>query len=160
MTRKERNIRITREFEAEHGRIPFNLHEVYSWAVEKNLWYAPIDLAEKKFVAEMADALRDEYITTDDGEKVRYYYAVTHGSRGTLWGNLDTAPRDHIDTSLKQRRRQSLGDCRQMKRDMDFVNRKRFTTNPIQMSFNFDADLAEEAALKEMRLRRMKQAAA
>jgi hypothetical protein len=72
MTRKERNIRITREFEAEHDRIPFNLHEVYAWAVAKNLWYAPIDLAEKKFVAEMADALRDEYITTDDGEKVRY----------------------------------------------------------------------------------------
>lgn len=158
MTRKDRNIRITREFELEHGRIPFNLHEVYAWAVNKKLWYAPIDLAEKKFVAEMADALREEYITTDDGDKVRYYYAVTHGRQGTLWGNLDTAPRTHIDLSLKQRRRQSLADCRQMKTDMDYVNQKRFTSSPIQLSFNFDADLAEEAAYKLMKAAKRKAA--
>ena len=158
MTRKERNLRIAREFEAEHRRLPFSLHEVYAWAVAKNLWYAPIDLAEKKFVAEMADTLREEYITTEDGEKVHYYYAVTKGRQGSLWANLDTAPRDHIDTSLKQRRRQSLGDCRQMKTDMDYVNRKRFSTQPIQMSFNFDADLAEEAAYKQMILNRGKAA--
>lgn len=160
MSRKEWNIRITRDFEEEHGRIPFNLHEVYAWAVSKGLWQAPNDLAEKKFITEMADALREEFVTTTDGEKVRYYYAVTHGRQGTLWGNLHTAPRDHIATSLKQRRRQSLGDCRQMKRDMDFVNKERFTSDPIQLSFNFDADLAEEAAVKEMRLLRMKKAAA
>lgn len=160
MTRKERNIRIVRGFEEEHGRLPFNLHEVYAWAVGKDMWFAPTDLAERKFVNEIADALREEYITTEDGEKVRYYYAVTRGNQGTLWGNLDTAPRGHINVSLKQRRRQSLGDCRQMKRDMDYVNKKRFETDPIQLSFNFDADLAEEAAYKRILMEKKKMATA
>lgn len=150
MTRKERNIKIVRQFEQEHQRLPFNLHEVYAWAVNQNMWYAPIDLAEKKFIQEIADSLRQEYITTEDGEKVHYYYAVTKGSQGTLWANLHSAPREHIVTNLKQKRRQSLGDCRQMKKDMDYANKIRFSANPIQMSFNFDADLAEEAAYKEL----------
>jgi hypothetical protein len=151
MSRKEQDMKIVRDFEITHQREPFDLHEVYHWAKSNNLWYAPKDLEEKKFVEEFAQVLREEYITADDGSKVRYYYAVTQGRQGSLWGNWETASREHIAESLKQKRHQSLADCRQTKNDMDFVNRKRFQVNPIQMSFNFDADLAEEEAYKEMK---------
>lgn len=158
MSRKEQDLKIVRQFEQIHQRKPFDLHEIYYWAKSMGLWFAPKDLEEKKFVEELAQVLREEYITADDGSKVRYYYAVTKGRQGALWGNLDTASRDHIGESLKQKRDQSLADCRQTKNDMDYVNRKRFQGNPIQMSFNFDLDLAEEEAYREMQAKKKKAA--
>ena len=151
MTRKERIIKNIQQFEEEHQRKPFDLHEVYAWAKENGLWAPPIDLAERKFVEEASSALREEYITAENGDKVRYYHAVTRGRQGSLWANLDTGPKDHLFEGFKQRRKQSLGDCRQLKADIDHCNRKRFVESPIQMSFNFDADLAEEEAYKKMK---------
>ena len=160
MTRKERNLSNIRKFELEHQRKPFDLHEVFTWAVENKLWAAPPDLLERKFMEEVSGDLREEYITDENGEQIRLYHAVTRGRQGSLWGNLHTAPKDHLYEAFMQRRRQSLGDCRQLKTDVDYCNRQRFSDTPIQMGFNFDADLAEEAAVKEMRLQRMKKAAA
>lgn len=156
MSRKEHDLKIVRQFEQIHQRKPFDLHEVYQWAKSMQLWYPPRDFEEKKFVEELAQVLREEYITADDGSKVRYYYAVSKGRQGSLWGNLDTASRDHIGESLKQKRDQSLADCRQTKNDMDYVNRKRFIGNPIQMSFNFDRDLAEEEIYRQMQMDKKK----
>jgi hypothetical protein len=150
-SRKEHNVKIVKQFEREHQRKPFDLHEVYSWATAKGLWFPPHDLAERKFVEEVASALREEYITGDDGNRVRYYHAVTQGRQGTLWANVDTGPKDHLLEGYKQRRQQSLGDCRQLKIDVDYANKKRFQDEPILMSFNFDLDLAEEEAYKEMK---------
>ena len=76
MSRKEQDLQIIKRFEAEHKRKPFDLHEVYHWAKANDLWYAPTDLEEKKFVQEFGKVLREEYITAEDGTKVRYYYAV------------------------------------------------------------------------------------
>jgi len=153
MSRKEYDIKLIKRFEAEHARKPFDLHEVYFWAKANNLWYAPKDLEEKKFIEEMAQALREEYITTEEGERVRAYHAITKvkdGRQQTLWANMFDAPRDHIEEAFQQRRRGSLGDCRQLKADIDYLNKKRFQESPIQMSFNFDLDLAEEEAFKEL----------
>lgn len=150
MTRKERNIKNIQQFESEHQRKPFDLHEVFTWAVANRLWAPPLDLAERKFMEEVSSDLREEYITDEIGDQVRYYHAVTRGREGSLWGNLDTAPKDHLYEAFMQRRRQSLGDCRQLKTDVDYCNRKRFSDTPMQMSFNFDADLAEEDAVKQM----------
>lgn len=158
MTRKERNVLTVKRFEMEHNRKPFDLHEVYFWAIENKLWYPPLDLAEKKFIEEVSGDLRDEFITTDDGTRVRYYYAVTRGRQGALWGNLDTAPKDHLFENFTQRRRGSLADCRQLKNDIDYCNIKRFQDRPIQMSFNFDLDLAEEEAVRKMQADKKKAA--
>lgn len=153
--RKEHNQKIARQFEQTHQRKPFDLHEVYQWAKNNNLWYPPKDYEEKKFVEEMADSLRDVYITADDGGRVRWYHARTgknkDGRQQTFWANLFDAPLEHLEEAFQQRRRGSLGDCRQLKTDVDYCNKKRFQDNPIQISFNFDLDLAEEEAFKQMR---------
>jgi hypothetical protein len=153
MSRKERNLTTVERFEREHARAPFDLHEVYRFAKANDLWEEPKDLAEKMFIKEVAKDLREEYIDTDDGSRVRKYHAVIkgEGAQRTLWANIFTAPKQHLEEGFGQRRQQSLGDTRQLKADMDFVNKKRFKKDPIAMSFNFDEDLAEEEALKEMR---------
>lgn len=155
MTRKERNLEIVRRFEKEHQRKPFDLHEVYRFARKHNLWPEPHDLAERKFIDEVAKDLREVYIDNGEGDRVRYYHAVVkgNGAQGTLWGNVWDLPQEHLETGFSQRRGQSLGDCRQLKLDIEFVNKVRFSARPIVMSFNFDEDLAEEDALKELRKR-------
>lgn len=152
-SRKERNLTLVKQFEREHDREPFDLHEVYRWANAKGLWEAPKDLAEKMFIKEVAQDLREVYIDTDDGSRVREYHAVIkgEGAQRTLWANIFTAPKKHLEEGFGQRRQQSLGDARQLKADIDYVNKKRFKKDPITMSFNFDEDLAEEEALKELR---------
>lgn len=154
MTRKARNIATVRQFEREHERKPFDLLEVYAWAITKNLWTPPLDLAERRFVDEVSSDLREEYITDEFGNRVRYYHAVTRGRQGSLWANLDTGTKDHLVEGFQQRRRDGLGGCRQLKFDIDYCNRNRFADDPIQMSFNFDADLAEEEAYRKMKARR------
>jgi hypothetical protein len=158
MTRKERNLAIVKQFESEHSRLPFDLHEVYSWASTSGLWYPPLDLAERRFVDEVSSVLREEYITADDGTRVRYYHAVTRGRQGALWANLDTGSKEHLFEGFSQRRTQSLGDCRQLKNDIDYCNRKRFSDAPMQISFNFDADLEEEEAYRLMKRAKRKAA--
>lgn len=154
--RKEHNQKIAKQFEQIHQRKPFDLHEVYYWAKEMKLWFPEQDFEEKMFVDEMAEALRDVYVTADDGvSKVRYYHARTgknkDGKQQVFWANMFDAPYEHLEEAFQQRRRQSLGDCRQLKTDIDYCNKKRFSDKPIQMSFNFDEDLAEEEALKEIK---------
>lgn len=162
MSRKEHNRQLVKRFEKEHKRPAFDLHEVYRWAKKNKLWEASKDLEEKKFIEELARDLRE--VTIDDGEggRIRYYYAVIkgNGAQGALWGNIWDFPRPHLEKGLQQQRQQSLGDCRHTKAAMDFVNKHRFSDNPIAMSFNFDEDLAEEEALKQMRKEKKKKGAA
>jgi hypothetical protein len=162
MSRKEQNLKIVRQFEVEHKRKPFELHEVYRWAKKKGLWEAPKDLEEKKFVDEVSKDLRE--VTIDDGEggRVRYYHAVIkgNGAQGVLWGNVWDLPREKLEQGLAQRRQGSLADCRKTKADMEFINKNRFPNNPIVMSFNFDEDFAEEEALKQMQKNKKKKGAA
>ncbi len=160
--RKEHNQKIASQFEQTHQRKPFDLHEVYRWAKDNKLWFPEKDFEEKKFVEEMADALSDVYITADDGSRVRLYHARKgknkDGRQQVFWANMFDAPLEHLEEAFQQRRRSSLGDCRQLKSDVDYCNKKRFQDNPIQISFNFDLDLAEEEALKQMQAQ-MKKAA-
>ena len=154
MSRKDNNRKLIRRFELGHQRKPFDLHEVYHWAKGNNLWYAPSDLEEKKFVDEVSRDLREVFMTTPDGERVRMYHAAIRGdgAQGTLWANIFDAPKEHLERGFANRRQQSLADCRQLKTDLDYCNRTRFQIDPIQMSFNFDEDLAEEDAYKRMKL--------
>ena len=50
-------------------------------------------------------------------------------------------------TAFQQRRQQILGDCRQLKIDVDSYNENRWPDEPIQMIFDFTLDLAELEAV-------------
>jgi len=50
--------------------------------------------------------------------------------------------------AFAQRRKQIVGDCHQLKVDVDYYNATRPQEQPIQMVFNFSEDLAEIEALE------------
>jgi hypothetical protein len=161
MSRKEQILKYTKEFEQQHKRQPFDVNEVADWLMQNDYWKPLKDFARRKCVEEVKDVLREQYITAEDGSRVRLYHSATTEKDGRqlhLWANMFDAPREHLEVGFQERRRQSLGDARQLKSDMDYVNQKRFQENPIQMSFNFDEDLAEEEAFKEMNKKKKKAA--
>jgi hypothetical protein len=94
--------------------------------------------------------MRDEYITDPQGRRVRAKHAARvkrHGEQTTIWDDVRTATREHMEVALKQRRKQIVGDCRQLKTDADSFNQNRSPENPIQVVFDFTQDLAEFDAL-------------
>ena len=94
--------------------------------------------------------MREEYITDAMGRRVRVKHPATvrRGSEQlVLWDDLRTATREHMKLSFQQRRQQIVGDCRQLKIDIDSYNDRYASIEPIQMIFDFTRDLAEiEAA--------------
>jgi hypothetical protein len=56
------------------------------------------------------------------------------------------ATRKHMETAFQQRRQSIVGDCKQLKNDLDSYNENFNTATPIQIIFDFTDDL-EEAAL-------------
>lgn len=89
-------------------------------------------------------------MTDKKGRRVRVLHpapTLLDGNREMLWDDIRTAPRDHMQVSFQHRRQGVVGDCRQMKTDVDSYNEAHPDAEPIQIVFDFTMDLAElEAA--------------
>lgn len=127
---------------------PATTHAMAQWAIDNQLW-APKPSA---FVDQCADqlsrAMREEYITDAQGRRVRAKHAATvtqGGAQLVLWADMRTAPHQHMSLAFQQRRHQIVGDCRQLKMDVDSYNDNRLPVQPIQMIFDFTFDLEELA---------------
>jgi len=48
-----------------------------------------------------------------------------------------------MEVAVANRRNQILGECRQLKTDVDSYNDRRCADNPIQVAFDFTVDLEE-----------------
>ena len=91
--------------------------------------------------------MREEYITDPQGRTVRAKHVACY-EQVPLWGDIRTAPREHMEMAFQQRRQQIVGDCRQLKVDVDSYNQNYNNGElPIQMIFDFTLDLEELEAL-------------
>ena len=129
---------------------PASSRAIADWAMQEGLWELPVSAALAKCTEDISRAMREEYMTDSKGRKVRVKHPVTttvHGAQMVLWDDMRTAPRTHMKMSFQQRRQQIVGDCRQLKTDVDSYNDLNSGEEPIQMVFDFTMDLAElEAA--------------
>ena len=60
-----------------------------------------------------------------------------------LWDDIRTASREHMQIAFQQRRQQIVGDCHQLKLDIDSYNENKNEGRPIKMVFDFTDDLSE-----------------
>jgi hypothetical protein len=58
-------------------------------------------------------------------------------------GNLDTAPREHMELAFAQRRQQIVGDCIQLSIDVDVYNGRNADKEPKQIVLDFEDDVNE-----------------
>jgi hypothetical protein len=103
-------------------------------------------------VDQLADAMREEFYTDPQGRRVRAKHAarVRIGNKQQyLWDDIRTAEHGHMQIATQQRRQQIVGDCVQLKRDVDSYNENRQPPAPIQIELDFTADVAEVEALRE-----------
>ena len=101
----------------------------------------------RRCAEELSDAMREEYITDPQGRRVRSKHVARYGEGSDRFHCGQTSElraREHMEVAFQQRRQQILGDCRQLKRDVDSYNDNYNKGEPLQMVFNFTDDLAED----------------
>ena len=129
---------------------PATTRQIAAWAINQNLWKPqPSDLVDQCAVV-LARAMREDYIVDPQGRTVRAKHVARterEGKQLMLWADIRTAPREHMAIAFQQRRQQIVGDCRQLKADLDSYNDNRSPLRPIQMSFDFTVDLEELEAV-------------
>lgn len=123
---------------------------IAEWAMGRGLWVLPKSAALAKCAEDISRAMREEYMTDAKGRRVRVKHPATVkmlGGQMVLWDDMRTASPQHMRISFQQRRQQIVGDCRQLKIDVESYNDLKPDRPSIQMIFDFTMDLAElEAA--------------
>ena len=105
-------------------------HEVAAWALHNGLHKPNVRTIIDAIAADIAQVFREEYRTDKHGRRYRAKHAATHkkGNKTlSLWADLDdpNVPHGHFVRSFGQRRQQIVGDCLQLKTDVDVYNDKR-----------------------------------
>ncbi|MBI4276968.1 MAG: hypothetical protein HY660_00805 [Armatimonadetes bacterium] len=135
---------------------PATARQIAEWAIRNKLW-APRPASIIEQCAELLSrAMREEYITDPQGRTVRAKHVVPmekNDEQLRLWADIRTATRDHMEIAFAQRRQQIVGDCRQLKVDVDSYNQNANPDRdrPIQIEFDFTYDLQEIEALAAVR---------
>ncbi|MFH1747711.1 MAG: hypothetical protein ABIG44_11805 [Planctomycetota bacterium] len=125
---------------------PATAREVAAWAIRERLWEPSDSALIDQCADHLARAMREEYITDPQGRAVRVKHAARLARQGrqlNLWADIRSASREHMEITFQQRRHQIVGDCRQLKIDVDSYNDNNNNGAPIQMVFDFTLDLEE-----------------
>lgn len=130
---------------------PATKHEIADWAIITGRWRMPAAAVRRRCADDIADAMREEYMTDSKGRRVRLLHPAPSmlGDREMRWDDIRTAPRPHMQLSFHHRRQGVVSDCRQMKTDCDSYNDAHPDEEPIQIVFDFTMDLAELEAADE-----------
>jgi hypothetical protein len=123
-------------------------HAVAEWAYQRGLHKPSVRTVVDAIASDIAQYFREEYRTSEDGQRYRAKHAVRfkQGDRTmSLWADMDDgkAPQDHFVRSFAQRRQQIVGDCYQLKTDVDVYNMKDPSQKPIQVPLDFALDVEE-----------------
>ena len=123
-------------------------HDLAGWALANGL-YRPNRQDEIKLVAEaFSRHFREEMRTSEDGKRYRAKHAVKekrNGRQMSLWADMDdpNVPLAHFDKAFTQRRQQIVGDCFQLKTDVDVCNEEKGSNIPLLLDFTDDVAEAE-----------------
>ena len=137
---------IVRKYQRAGERWPASAKDIAQWAIGKKLWAPQPATVVSQCADQLARAMRDEYFTDPQGRRVRAKHAATYQEEHeqyVLWDDIRTAKPRHMELAFQQRRQQILGDCKQLKSDVDSYNENRRPTQCIQMVFDFTLDLEE-----------------
>jgi hypothetical protein len=144
--RAEQLQKVFRLYEEAHEHVPASAREACEWGVNSGLLELPKIDRYDLLANEMARALREQYETDAKGRRYRINHAVRvtrHGVQMTFWAVMGFAPRRHMHMAFTQRRNQIVGDCLQLKTDVDVYNDANEDEAPIQLILDFTDDVAE-----------------
>lgn len=155
MSYAEQMQNIWKQYEDAGMRVPATKSEVAAWAISHNLWEPKRSDIIAQCADDLAKALREEYRTDKKGRRYRAKHVIKvreEGKQLFLWADIDTAPREHMVKAFAQRRKQIVGDCHQLKTDVDYYNDSGKSEEPIQMVLDFTYDVEELQHLEQQQL--------
>jgi len=144
------------EFCEATGKRTASTRDMAKWAITNRKWQRHEEAALKQCAEDFAMALREHYEDDPSGRRVRMNHAarVKLGSRFvTLWGDMRKATHDFIETAFRQRRNQVIGDCYQLKQDVDSYNEFYNKGEQIALPLDFGPDVAEAEQMAKDRRR-------
>jgi hypothetical protein len=145
---------LAEEFYKTTGRIAASTKEMARWAISTGKWQRHEEAALQQCAEDFAQALRENYETDPQGRRVRTKHAAKvrrGGKYVTVWADWQLADRDFIETALKQRRNQIVGDCFQMKMDGDSYNENHNKGAEIVLPLDFEPDVDELIEMAKMK---------
>jgi hypothetical protein len=151
-TFNEQLVRIVEDCRAAGQPWPAAAEQMAEWAVAQDRFQITRGMAISQCKEKIARAMRLEHVRDRKGRSVRKYYAARLRENGQLtikWDDLN-AERPFMEVSTANRRNQILGECRQLKNDLESYNERRCPDQPIQVEFNFTMDLAELEQLDDI----------
>jgi hypothetical protein len=145
-------LRIVEDYRAAGQPWPATKEEMAEWAVAHERYQLTRGMAVSQCAEKIARAMRLEHIKDKRGRSVRLYYAARIRENGQLKMRWDdwNAERPFMEIAAANRRNQVLGQCWQLKQDVDSYNERQCPAQPIQMDFDFNVDLEELEQLNEV----------
>jgi hypothetical protein len=138
--------KIITKYRESGRRWPATSLDIARWAIDNKLWEIHPSKVIRQCADQIAQAMRDEYLTDPQGRRVRAKHAAAY-TRGeqqfVLWDDIRTASRQHMELAFANRRQQIVMDCRQLKLDIDSYNQNYNSGELIQGVFDFTYDLEE-----------------
>lgn len=148
-------MHIIQRWTNQGGHWPATASEIADFAVRHRLYNYSSRLRVLA-ASDLAKAMREEYLTDENGRAVRKLHAARFTERDsegkkvqrTFWADIDTAEPKFMSVAFHQRRQQIVGDCRQLFNDVEYFNSRKKDREPIQLVFDFRDDI-EEANLPD-----------
>lgn len=138
---------IVQRYRQEKRPWPTTARDMAVWAINNKLWLMRDSQVINRCADDLAKAMRDEYITDPQGRRVRAKHAAKvpiNGKQMTMWDDIRTAKQGFMAVAFQQRRKQIVGDCSQLKADVDSYNQNYNPSDQIEMVFDFTLDILEE----------------
>jgi hypothetical protein len=130
---------------------PATARHLAAWAIREGHWKPHAKNLIGQCAGEIAAAMRQEYYTDPQGRRVRKkhaFRATTEMADGTeeqlyLWIDVTDAPHEQVEMAFQYQRKLIVGDCKQLKTDVDSYNDNNSGGHYVEVSFNFGDDMAE-----------------
>jgi hypothetical protein len=145
-------LQIVEDYRADGCEWPATREQIAEWAVANERYQLTRGMATRQCAEKIGRAMGLEHVKDRKGRSVRKYYAARIPENGQLVMKWDdwNAKRSFMEVTAANRRNQILGQCWQLKNDMDSYSERKCPDRPIQTDFNFNVDLEELSQLKDV----------
>lgn len=143
---------IFERYRAEVSPDPVELTVVARWAIDQGHYqFRPVDLSTS-LANDLANALREKKRVDKDGREYRAFIPVRNRAGDGLplfkWGDIDDAPREHVEKHVQQERRSIVSDCYALQMKVDHYNAAHPEEEGLQLILDFTDDVAEAKIAK------------
>ncbi|MGH7962980.1 MAG: hypothetical protein ACRERD_14305 [Candidatus Binatia bacterium] len=132
---------------------PATAERIAIWDLNTEHWIPHRSRLIRICADQIAQAMREEYYRDPQGRRVRAKHVARvkrNGQQLYLWDDIRSADRAHMEISFQQRRQQIVGDCLQLKTDVNSYNENGKPTYAIQLVLDFTHDVEERETFDEV----------